>query len=144
MNTLYLACVVSFFITFVALGILLGIMESNRYYRKFVQAGMPTHVPPCCDAKKSAGQIGQFLLLRAKPAGRIFMSATVNYQGIENKVCSSVFEGECFDVVYLIRMCHAVGCELEVREVTLCDQDVVDDSVDAQEVISRMRDEWCD
>ena len=101
-----------------------------------------TKVPPSDDARESARSIGGFLSKRTwTHAGMktLWSDATERYGFQEGFVGDIVF-GQNQDVVEFIRLCHACGCEVVVREVDT--RDIEENPDILKEEKSKMREDW--
>lgn len=101
-----------------------------------------TKVPPSDDARKSAKSIGGFLCKRTWTHGgmqTLWNDATELY-GFQSGFVSGIVFGKNRDVIEFIRLCHACGCEVVVREVDT--KDIEEDPETLKEVKTQMRDDW--
>lgn len=137
----YLEIVCWFVVGCMCLGAGYAVLSHVMAWKRCKQMGMPSFVLPPHDAKKSAEQIGRFLFYRSLPTGKTSMAHAPGYDGIRDCTCVDIMHGKCFEVVDFIRMCHSLGCEVVVREVTTPDTDIEEDPQRMKEVISRMREE---
>lgn len=88
------------------------------YYRRKICRIMnaPIVCPPLDNALKSASDIGRFLNERCVAIG----GQTYTPKGevaIEEHKLKKIFMGEEIAIAEFIRLCHAVGCEVIVRQV---------------------------
>ena len=101
-----------------------------------------TKVPPSDDARKSAKDIGGFLCRRTWTHGgmeTLWGNAPEQY-GFQSGFVSGVVFGQQQEVIEFIRLCHACGCEVVVREVST--EDIEADPNTLNEVKTTMRDDW--
>lgn len=101
-----------------------------------------TKVPPSDDARKSAKDIGSFLCRRTWTHGgmeSLWGDADGRY-GFHAGFVSDVVFGHNRDVIEFIRLCHACGCEVVVREVDT--KDIEEEPDTLKEVKTSMRGDW--
>lgn len=135
----YVEIVCWFVVGCMCLGAGYAVLSNVMAWKRCKQMRMPIGVLPSNDAKKSAEEIGRFLLYRAHPTNKTYMRSA--YDGIQDCTCVDIMYGKCFEVVEFIRMCHSLGCEVVVREATTPDTDIEEDPQRMKEIISRMREE---
>lgn len=95
--------------------ILVGVIVCYEH-RISVLLNMPASCPPLDDGLESAKAIGRFLSKRANGNLQILIGEA----GCEEYSRSDVFNiywGENYQVATFIRLCHALGCEVVVRQV---------------------------
>ena len=101
-----------------------------------------TKVPPSDDARKAAKNIGSFLCKRTWTHGgmeSLWADATDRY-GFQSGFVANVVFGNNRDIIEFIRLCHACGCEVVVREVDTKDIEEYPDTL--KEVKTDMREDW--
>ena len=108
-------------------------------YKKAAELHACTKVPPENDARESAKKIGSFLRKRSWVCDMRHCS-NGSVAGYNTFLAESIFDGHEQTVMQFIRLCHALGCEVVVRQVNSECADIEADT-DA-EVRSRMRKEW--
>ena len=112
-----------------------------RYKGALLNKGC-TEVPPMDDAIKSAEEIGSFLSKRAWACGCSWCK-NKKITGYDDAYASDLFWGKNNEVARFIRMCHALGCEVIVRERREDCGDIEESVTDeAREVRTKMRKEW--
>lgn len=76
---------------------------------------MPRSTTPNDDSFVQAREIGQFLHQRAEVAG-VYFHRTSDGCGIDQRDFSRIQFGEDHAVAQLVRLCHALGCEIVIRQ----------------------------
>ena len=128
------------------LGILLVIIfllliAKNRETNIQKALNMPKHVPPCDDSIKQAEEIGHFLFDRTLHSGRTLRNVSPAC-GIKTRDMLRISEGKDSGVAMLIRICHALGCEIVIRQTGTDDLESKDTHPEVfAEKIIKMREE---
>lgn len=123
----YFILIVIFIIT-----IVLTIGYYNHRISKLLNA--PLECPPLDDALKSAREIGRFLSKRANYNTEILITKVDN-KNYRREDVSDIYWGKNYQVATFIRLCHAVGCEVIVRQRGLEDIEHIDGPADGNEEI---------
>lgn len=105
----------AYFILIVVFIIILG--ATIGYYDCRISKIMnaPLTCPPLDDALKSAKAIGRFLSKRANGNTEILVTK-VGPGDYRREDVSSIYWGKNYQVATFIRLCHALGCEVLVRQ----------------------------
>lgn len=117
----------AYFILIVIFIIILGITICYYNHRIAKILNAPLECPPLDDALKSAKEIGCFLSKRANFNTEILITK------VDNKIyrredVSDIYWGENYQVATFIRLCHALGCEVVVRQRGEEDIEHIEDS----------------
>lgn len=102
----------TYFILIVIFIIIIGFTSCYYEHRITKLLNAPTSCPPLDDALKSAKEIGFFLANRANWNYNILIT-NGNYQSQD---ISNIYFGENYQVVTFIRLCHALGCEVIIKQ----------------------------
>lgn len=105
-----------YFILIIVFSLILGGVIVYYEHRISVLLKVPVSCPPLDDALKSARAIGHFLLIRANGNSKILIDK-VGYGEYSRTDVFNIYWGENYQVVTFIRLCHALGCEVVVRQV---------------------------
>lgn len=106
----------AYFILIVVFVLILGGVIVCYEHRISVLLNKPTSCPPLDDALKSAKAIGKFLYFRANCNTQILIDKVGpgEYSRVD---VFDIYRGKNYQVVTFIRLCHALGCEVVVRQV---------------------------
>ena len=106
---------VYFILIVVFILILVGVIVYYEH-RISVLLNMPASCPPLGDGLESAKAIGRFLFRRANGNSQILIDK-VGYGEYSRTDVFNIYWGENYQVVTFIRLCHALGCEVVVRQM---------------------------
>lgn len=106
----------NYFLLYLLFFIILFLFCGYYQHRLYKVMNAPTVCPPLDNALKSASAIGRFLNDRFMTlGGRICVPK--GETGIPEHRLRNIMRGEEMAIAEFIRLCHAVGCEVVVRQI---------------------------
>ena len=114
----YLIIFIAFLMLLSVLLLVFKIREANIHKA----LNLPRHTNPTNDSFVQAREIGRFLHQRAT-ACNIYFHNTPDTSGVDPKVFHRISSGEECSVAQLVRLCHAVGCEIVIRQMDTDDME---------------------